>query len=285
MDFGYQAEDAAAAFGIKTELGLGSSFSIDRANAPAPALISDDIIYRRFVELVERSPEWGWRAGKTLGIEAFTTPVERPLPMPAKGITSIEVAFGDRGPRKVVRERQDRIGARFDATIQVCTVESRGVSKPVFKGRVDFYPPARALAKARELTKPTKTKTPFTPAYVELVEQIVAGLAEPDGLLIGFIHTKPPKKVGGGGTYYHDRQIMLASAKGLEDHALDEAIIILADDTAFTSFRLPRTDRRTSKGKALTGTLMMQSRGVVRAGYYSEAWETGIFQMQRQKAS
>ncbi len=274
MDFGYTDGDDQVS--LRKQLDLGSNFMARQA-APTPsAMIADHELLRRFVDLVKQSPEFGWQAGKALGLRAFETPAESPDPMPRSGVVSIEATFGDRGPSKAKRQRKEQAGARFDVTLQVSTTSSRGVSSPTFRGRADFYDPERALAKARELAKPTKCRTPFTPEYLAFIAQVAEG-AEGNDMLVGLLHTKPET----GGTFYHHGQMVLASRSGLERHSLENVVVLLDGDKGLVSFALPPTSTNTSKGNALASKFVMQSRGEAKAGAIGNSWATGIFQMRK----
>jgi hypothetical protein len=255
--------------------GIGALRAAGRALEGKPALPApfDPVEAQRtldaFLRLVGANPEYGWRAGKALGPAAFVLPKERPDPMPQKGIVSIEASYGDR-PSKAKRVRTDQARARFSVKLQVCTTSSRGVSDPSFTANALFYDPHTALAKADELSKPTKCKTPFTQDYLDMIAQVVETVARPNGMMIGFLYSKPRDQ---GGTYYHDRQVILASAKGLAAHRLDHSVILLGDDKGQVQIDLPET--KPAK------TYAMQSTGVIRDDLYSTNWATGMIRVTR----
>jgi hypothetical protein len=102
----------------------------------------------------------------------------------------------------------------------------------------------------------------------------VAEQAEQEGWLIGFLYSKPSD----GGTFYHQRQLLLVPDPALA--APDYARLLLVQDEKMAMIELPSFVRVTSTGKPLPRTFVLQSRGATSADHYV-GWRTGDFQINR----
>jgi hypothetical protein len=202
-----------------------------------------------------------------------------PVRMPTTGIRAIECSIAYSPPRargqsksgKPTRVREDRAKLDYYVKIQLFDSKSQGLADPVWSGAAQLRSPDRAAKDARS----KKLKTSLSDKYADWIDSEVIPAAKEADLLIGFLMDKR----AGEGTYFHEFQVILVERQGLENKNLNFAIIVSCDEKDGKNktkyFHLPKFSEKTSSGKALSGTFILQSRGITKSGDRKE-WATGV---------
>jgi len=270
MDFGPTPDDAAAMFGVKQLTSMGTSFSLNRQ--PAPSAMSPEQVYRAFVEMARADPSYLHRLAAAFD---YAKPFKRTAivePMPFHKIVAVECAISDRGAATAKRERWDTGRLRFNTRIQLTTKTAQAISAPSWTGVADFRTAKRAKLDADRLHR---QKT-FSDAYRAFLGDVIA-LAEAKDQMVGFLRAT----TDGDGTPHVEMQVIVADRAGLEAGTLDEAYLITKDATGVHMIRLPSFATTTSKGKPLSGSFSLQSRGVRSGVAEKSEWATGELKVER----
>ncbi|PTW49337.1 hypothetical protein C8J25_101845 [Sphingomonas faeni] len=250
------------------DVGIGSVTPITVAN-DSTAILSNEGIYRAFVELAQNDPSYLQRLAAKFDYRA---PFKQSAPivaLPISKLKTVEVGIDDKGapkpPKGKQRVREDRAALRFSCTIQITTPKSSQISLPCWTGRAQFRSPARMLKDARDMLKDKRIGQTY---HDWLVSDIIP-LATAHDMMIGCL------RIGteGEGTPFSDRQVIMADRVGLEAHELDSAMLVSNAAGKQVVAKLPHFDKLTSKGNALGGGFVMQSRGS-RGGDKLD-WRTG----------
>lgn len=252
----------------KPPITMGRDFNLG-GTAPT-AEMSPEQIFQAFVDLAEQDPKILHRLAAKF---KYRAPFKESKPitgLPINKLKTVEIGIDDKGEEKTTkRVRPDREALRFSCAIQVTTPSSSQVSLPCWTGRAQFRSPARMTKDvAVMLTKKLISKT----HHDWLVSDIIP-LALANDQMIGCIRVTTE----GQGTPHADRQVILVDRAGLEAHNLAEAMLISNESGNTIMASLPRFDNLTSKGKALGGGFVMQSRGS-RGGDKLD-WRTGDIQV------
>jgi len=238
----------------------------------APQRRSGEQIYREFIEVAKSDPLYLERLAHAFNYKAPFRKAEPLKPMPFQNATTIEIAIGDRGPaKKTKRERIERQALRFSATIQVCTSAQTQISKAGWSGLIDFRSPARARIDADRFLR----QKSITQAYRDFIEEACIA-AQNNDYMIGFLKSK----TNDSGTPFTDRQIIFVDRTGLENHKLDQAILIMQDEKGTMVILLPRFDAKTSTGKPLN-KFVLQCRAIRQNLDGKRDWATGEFELKR----
>ncbi|WP_157220609.1 hypothetical protein [Flavisphingomonas formosensis] len=258
----------------------GRRFGFDAAPEPKPVYDkieqpvyrSSEQIYREFVEMAKSDPIYLERLAHAFDYQAPFRKAEPLRPMPFATATTIEIAIADRGPpKKTKRERIERQSLRFSATIQVCTSAQTQISKAGWSGLVDFRSPKRARLDADRFLR----QKSITQAYRDFIEEACIA-AQNNDYMIGFLKSK----TNDSGTPFTDRQIIFADRSGLENHKLDQAILMMQDQKGTAVILLPRFDEKTSTGKPLN-KFVLQCRAIRQNLDGKQDWATGEFELKR----
>lgn len=201
-----------------------------------------------------------------------------PVRMPTTGIRAIECSIAHSPSRargqsksgKPTRVREDRAKLDYYVKIQLFDSKSQGLADPFWSGAAQLRSPDRAAKDARS----KKLKTSLSDKYADWIDSEVIPAAKEADLLIGFLMDKR----AGEGTYFHEFQVILVDRQELEARKLNYAIILSKDvidsEIQSRSFILPKFSERTSSGKLLSGTFILQSRGITKSGDRKD-WATG----------
>lgn len=224
------------------------------ANDPT-AILSNEAIYRAFVELVENDPSYLHRLAAKMKYRAPFKESKAVVGLPMTKLRTVEVAIEDKGPPKATkRVRPDREALRFHCTVQVTTPGTSQVSCPDWFGRASFRSPERMKIDA---TGELMRKKSITATYSDWLVNEIIPLATHNDYLIGCLRIDVEK----GGNPHADRQVILIDRAGVEAGDLSGAILISKENGKTTMAELPRFDTKTSKGNPLQAGLSMQSRG------------------------
>lgn len=259
---------------------LGTSFNVH----PGPPQ-SQEINLNAAFELVAKSCEGDaamlQRLISLIGPDIIAAAKARKVPvrMPTTGIRAIECSIAYSPPRargqskngKPARVRKDRPTLDYYVKIQLFDSKSHGLGDPTWSGAAQLRSPDRAAKDARS----KKLKTALSDKYADWIDSEVIPAAKEEDLLIGFLMDKR----AGEGTYFHEFQVILIDRQELEARKLNYAIILSKDvidsEMQSSSFILPKFSERTSSGKPLSGTFILQSRGITKAGDRKD-WATGV---------
>lgn len=202
-----------------------------------------------------------------------------PIRMPTTGIRAIECSIAYSPPRargqsksgKPTRVREDRAKLDYYVKIQLFDSKSQGLGDPTWSGAAQLRSPDRAAKDARS----KKLKTSLSDKYADWIDEAIIPIARESDFLIGFLMDKR----AGEGTYFHEFQVILVERQGLGSKNLNFAIIVSCDEKDGKNntkyFHLPKFSENTSSGKVLSGTFILQSRGITKAGDRKD-WATGV---------
>lgn len=250
---------------------LGTSFNVN----PGPPQ-SQEIKLNAAFELVAKSCEGDaamlQRLISLIGPDIIAAAKARKIPvrMPTTGIRAIECSIAYSPPRargqskngKPARVRKDRPTLDYYVKIQLFDSKSQGLGDPTWSGAAQLRSPDRAAKDARS----KKLKTSLSDKYADWIDEAIIPIAREEDFLIGFLMDKR----AGEGTYFHEFQVILVDRQGLETRSLDFALILSVEETdgkmKMKSFKLPNFSKNTSSGKALSGTFILQSRGITKSG-------------------
>lgn len=267
---------------------LGDNFDLGTSfNVHAEPSQSQEINLNAAFELVAKTCEGDaamlQRLISMIGPDIIAAAKARKVPvrMPTTGIRAIECSIAYSPPRargqskngKPARVRKDRPKLDYYVTIQLFDSKSQGLGDPTWRGAAQLRSPERAAKDARS----KRLKTSLSDEYANWIDEIIIPVATESDLLIGFLMDKR----AGEGTYFHEFQVILIDRQGLEKRNLISATILSWEKTIsgaqLKSFNLPEFSGKTSSGKSLPGTFVLQSRGITKSGDRKD-WATGYIQ-------
>lgn len=258
---------------------LGTSFNVN----PEPCQSQEINLNAAFVQVAETckgDAAMLQRLISLIGPEIIAAAKARKVPvrMPTTGIRAIECSIAYSPPRargqskngKPKRVREERAKLDYYVKIQLFDSKSQGLGDPTWSGAAQLRSPDRAAKDARS----KKLKTSLSDQYADWIDEAIIPVARESDFLIGFLMDKR----AGEGTYFHEFQVILVEKQGLETKNLNFAIIASREETDGENntkyFFLPTFSEKTSSGKALSGTFILQSRGITKSGDRKE-WATG----------
>jgi len=239
------------------------------ANVSAPTTVRVDV-FRAFVEQAKADPAM---LDRLAAVFNYQPPFRRskPIdPLPFRRMKTVEIAIDDNGPSKPTKRiRLDREALRFGCTIQVTTPASSQVSKPCWSGRAQFRSVTRLQIDALRL----RQRKMISQDYLDWLINEVMPLAISNDWMVGLIRISTEKQ----GTPYAERQVICAERNGLETHCLRNAYLISGEKIIVM---LPPFASTTSQGKPLSGSFIMQCRGVHPSDKSKADWKTGDLTIQ-----
>lgn len=256
---------------------LGSSPNL-YLNSQEARVLDLATAFSMVAESCKNDPAMAQRLIDMIGIEKLETAKARrsPVRMPITHIRTIECSIAHSPSRasptgkdgKPRRCRPERDKLPYFVSIQITDPHSRGLSDPAWKGAAQLRTPERAARDARK----NDHKTSLSKEYADWLDEAVLPFASQREFLVGFLMDKRK----GEGTYFHEFQVILVSEDQLEARNLDGAVILSREaDGRTTAIYLPPFSPSTGKGKPLSSSFVLQSRGVRTQGERSE-WATGI---------